>query len=356
MIILHTSDLHIGSPLTSRLDGERARTRRREISDSLRRVTEAAKKNSACAVIIAGDLFDTDAVSERELDSVLRDIRAADLSFYYLPGNHEKNVLKSSSLKLPDNLFIFDEDWTYFEVGDTVIAGRSLTDKNMFDSLRLNPSLKNIVVLHGEARAKSETGGAIGIKEAADRGISYLALGHYHSYSHFPVDALGVAVYSGTPEGRGFDECGECGAVIIDTDSPYPYHRFIKTASRTLHSLEVSLDGAASGADIESAVKGAVEGIPKSDIVRISLVGRVERGAWIDTEGLAEMLSRRLFYAEVYDKTGIRISENDFANDSGIRGELVRSVLADGSLTDKEKEKIIVCALAALDGESYFGE
>ena len=356
MKILHTSDLHINSPLTSRLKGEAALTRRREINDSLRLVIAKAKEVSAEALIIAGDLFDSERVSLRELERIVSEIRSADISIYYLPGNHEKSVLLSAPLELPKNLFIFGNEWTYFDTGAAVIAGRASTEENMFDTLTLSQKRKNIVVLHGEARSASAEGGVIGIKEAVEKGISYLALGHYHKYSQIPIDALGVAVYSGTPEGRGFDECGECGAVLIDTDSPYPYHRFVKTARRTLHSLNISVIGSRSSADVEAAVLSATEKIPSSDLVCAHLVGKIEHGVWVDTEGLLKSAMSRFFHSELYDDTGIHISLDDYLYDTSLRGELVRSVMGEESLSETEREKIIACALSALEGEAYFGE
>ena len=59
------------------------------------------------------------------------------------------------------------------------------------------------MVLHGELRDKSAQGGVIGLTEAANKNIDYMALGHYHTYSEAQIDKRGVAVYSGTPEGRG---------------------------------------------------------------------------------------------------------------------------------------------------------
>ncbi len=356
MKILHTSDLHINSPLTSHLTADKAATRRREINGSLHRVIDAARKNFAAAIVIAGDLFDSEEISRRELEATLTQIReAADISFYYLPGNHEKNALQSTLAEIPENLFVFGDGWTYFDTGAVVFAGRRTTEENMFDTLTLFDGRKNIVVLHGEARTASAARGIIGIKEAGGRNITYLALGHYHKYSAFPIDALGIAVYSGTPEGRGFDECGECGAVLIDTDSPYPYHRFIKTARRTLHSLEINVDGSGTGADVAAAVAAATESIPSSDILRATLVGKVERDVWIDTDGISESLLSRFFHAELCDKTGVSVRIEDYQHDPTLRGELVRSVMADEALTESEKEKIIACALAALDGVEYFG-
>lgn len=353
MKILHTSDLHIGSPLTTHLSGERAALRRREIGDTLRKIIDTARAYSATAVIIAGDLFDSERVSRREMARAVGDIgAAADIDFYYLPGNHEGEALFSVGA-LPSNLYIFGREWTYFKSGDITIVGRSETEADMFDALSV--SGKTVAVLHGEVRAASARGGVIGPLEAANKGITYLALGHYHSYSSLPIDSLGVAVYSGTPEGRGFDECGECGAVLIDTDSPFPYHKFIKTASRTLHSLKVSVEGAKDSSEIEAALLLATRELPSSDIVRATLVGRTLPSAWVDTAGLSGLIMSRFFHSELIDETGVRINPTDYDNDPTLRGELVRSVTSDTSLSELDKEKIIATALAALDGEAYFG-
>ena len=70
--------------------------------------------------------------------------------------------------------------------------------------------------LHGELKDKCSAPETIGIKEATGKNIDYLALGHYHSYSGAVIDERGSAVYSGTPEGRGFDEAGDKGFIMLN--------------------------------------------------------------------------------------------------------------------------------------------
>ena len=50
------------------------------------------------------------------------------------------------------------------------------------------------------------------------KNIDYLALGHIHKYKQAELDQRGVYCYSGCLEGRGFDECGEKGFVLLDID------------------------------------------------------------------------------------------------------------------------------------------
>ena len=116
MKILHTADLHIGSPLTSRLSPEKIRQRKNELIVTLERMTELAVKRDVSLFIIAGDLFDTRRVSKSLCERILKIISCApSVEFLYLSGNHEKNAVIESGLELPRNLRIFSEDWTYFD-------------------------------------------------------------------------------------------------------------------------------------------------------------------------------------------------------------------------------------------------
>ena len=60
MKIVHTSDLHLGSALTSRLSPEKTKERKAELISSFERSVEEAALRGATVYIIAGDLFDTE--------------------------------------------------------------------------------------------------------------------------------------------------------------------------------------------------------------------------------------------------------------------------------------------------------
>ena len=53
----------------------------------------------------------------------------------------------------------------------------------------------------------------------AASGADYLALGHIHYNVVEPLDSRGVYAYSGCLEGRGFDETGEKGFVLIEVEN-----------------------------------------------------------------------------------------------------------------------------------------
>lgn len=349
MKIVHTSDIHLDSPLTSRLSPEKARARRRELLDGFSRLVERAEQLGAEAMIIAGDLFDSERASKRAMDTALEVISKSPLSFFYLSGNHEGTLLCSDNRDLPKNLYLFAEEWTYYKLGDTVIAGRTKCSAGMFDSLSLDPSDKNILVLHGELRDRSSSDG-IGIRDAADRGIDYMALGHYHSYRSQKIFGRGTAVYCGTPEGRGFDECGECGFVLIDTDS-IGEHRFIPFAKRRVLLVPIDVSGFESLSELKEAIESAVGASKRDDILRIELVGQRRLELWIDEQALEERFKNRFYHFEIKNSTRLMIRKEDHLYDKSLRGEFIRLVSERDDLDELTKEKVIEMGLYALMGE-----
>jgi DNA repair exonuclease SbcCD nuclease subunit len=354
MKIIHTSDIHLASPLSTRLPSSKVSERVRELTATLADMCYEGLRIGASAMIIAGDLFDSERITKKQLDSALAIFaRAENMTFFYLPGNHERDLLINSSIELPENLMIFGKEWTYFKNGTVTVAGRSETSKDMFDTLVLDGSKKNIVVLHGELRDRSAEGGVIGIKDASDKGIDYLALGHYHTYSAHQIDHRGIAVYSGAPEGRGFDEVGELGFSQVDIGDCCTTHKFIPFAKRTLHIRDVDISGTLSTHEIEVRIDSQIADISEKDLVRVNFIGARELELRCDTVLIAGKYKERFYHFEIKDSSKLRTHTEDYIYDKSLRGEFIRLCLADESLSDEEKEKIIHCGLSALAGEAF---
>ncbi len=352
MKIIHTSDIHLDSPLTTRLSAIESRARRNEITETFRKIIDEAVKINAEAIIISGDLFDTERANMKTVATILEAIEAAEsVSFFYLSGNHEKNLLISSGQKMPQNLFVFGEEWTYFKIGGVTVAGRSKISADMFGSLTLNEDETNILVLHGILADKSDDGEKIGKRELEKLPVDYLALGHYHSFSETKVSSRSTAVYSGTPEGRGFDEAGDKGYVLLDIEGGEVNYEFKKIAKRTLHIKEVDISSAVREIDIEDFVGEAIADISALDLVRVVLVGEHASSLSRDTDALEKRFSERYFYFEAQDKSKIRISPDEYKNDKSLKGEFIRLVMSKEELSDDMRAAIIECGIRALAGE-----
>ena len=352
MRLIHTSDLHMGSPLTARLPHEKIRQRKRELLSTFRRMVEEGARLGVSAVIIAGDLFDSENVGVRTVDEAAAVIAGApEITFYYLTGNHEKNAFADAGLPLPENLRIFDTGWTYFDVGSLTIAGRSECAAGMFDTLSLSPERKNIVVLHGELRDRSAPECVIGEKEIPEDKVDLLCLGHYHTYAEKKINRRTTAIYCGTPEGRGFDETGDKGFVLLDVREKKIETSFIPFAKRRLHEVSADISVASRALDVHEAVREAIRDIPEKDLVRVVLTGERMPELRYDTETIVERFGHEYYHFEVRDASRLALHPDDYRFDKSLKGEFIRLVSEEASLSEDERDAVIRCGLRALAGE-----
>lgn len=355
MKLLHTSDLHLCSPLTTRLSADKVRIRRRELMNSFLNIVEYAKREGVRGFIIAGDLFDSESVSLSAIKDTLSIIGArGDISFYYLYGNHELDVIKSYGIELPKNLFVFSDDWTYYELDGVTIAGRCKHSEDMFRTLSLDEGKKNIVILHGALVDSGATlNGNIPKREIEALPIDYLALGHYHTYSSIRIGERCIATYPGIPEGRGFDEWGEKGVALVELDGGKISSRFVKTAKREIYTIDITIGDGYGTYETDQLIAYALRVIPKESLVRVTLKGERSPLVSFDMDVFKDRYSESFFYIEFKNETRIYFSPEEYMNDKTLKGEFIRGVMADESLTDEEREKIIIMGLRALHGESF---
>lgn len=353
MRIIHTADLHLESSLL-RLSPEQARERGAELYTAFDRMVDEAVRLDARLFIIAGDLFDIKKVSKRAVERICSVIeRHPEIDFLYLRGNHEGTAFTDKMSAQPKNLRLFGDDWTYFEYGEIVVVGRNTLDEGMFGTLKLDPLYRNILVMHGPVRDYSGAKDGISLPDAAAVDADYIALGHYHSYTAYKLSDRAEAVYCGTPEGRGFDEPGEHGFVVIETDTPTVSHRFIPTARRIIHIVKVDIDGSMGRREVEDAVADKIYSIPSSDLVRVVLTGKRAVELSLDTRAITDRWRSRFYYLEVLDETGLDIDPMSYAHDKSLKGEFIRMVYAREDLSPEMREGIVRCGIGALMGEDF---
>lgn len=351
MKLIHCADLHLESRMDSSFSVRLAKDRRRELLLTYKRMIAYAAEQGVAAVLIAGDLFDSGKVSRRAVRDVLSEMQARpEITFFYLCGNHDKNNLSSLSA-LPENCKTFSAEWRSYPVGDVVVTGIERFDESAAESLSLDPSARNVVMLHGQLSSGASGNWNVNLKSLAGKYIDYLALGHIHSHSFGRIDGRGKYAYSGCLEGRGFDECGEKGFLLLETEGREIESTFVPFASMALHAVNAELDASlVTRAELEARTESAVKDIPASDMVRVSLTG--ERGAelTVDTDYLSRVLSEKFRFAKVIDASRLAVTADDYKNDVSLKGEFVRLVRG-SKLTPEEQDKILECGIRALRGE-----
>ncbi len=352
--LIHCADLHLGSKMTAKLPKEKADERKAELRASFARMLDYAESAGVKGVIIAGDAFDSDRPLKQDKTyfySVIRNHPAID--FFYLRGNHDREE-SYEELDLP-NLKTFSAAWKSYCYGCVKISGTELCAENAlsaYSSLTLKKDEKNIVVLHGEL---SNGAGRCGINLNKLRGkhIDYLALGHIHSYAEGSIDERGRYAFSGCLEGRGFDETGEKGFVLLETDETTPYggikSRFIPWSTRVIREEKVDITGARDCFEACQRVRAHIRA-EKKDLCLIRVTGEIA----FDNESLAADLEKYLagayYFLSVKDETARKFDLAALAGDLSLKGEFLRGVLNDSTLSEREKSKIISLGLKALSG------
>ncbi len=361
MKILHTADLHIDSKMETNLDREQAVERRAELLDTFERMVAYAADNGVRVFLIAGDLFDKSHIRKNARRRVLEQITEHPaIDFVYLRGNHDRSDFLSDleEKEVPVNLKMFTDDaWTSYAYGNVVITGREITDEN-YKTLSVNLILDqanfNIVTLHGQetnyvGRDRTQI---VNIPDFKNKNIDYLALGHIHAYKSDRLDERGTYCYCGCPEGRGFDECGQKGFVLLDIDEETREytHTFVPFAKRRLHEVEVAVTEDMNMPRVIQEIREAVRNIREDDLLKVVLTGTTEMDFDIDRDRIRHIFSPAFYYVKVYDRTETRIDYDSYANDRSLKGEFVRLMQAQ-EMSEEERAEIIELGMKAIMGD-----
>ncbi|MCR4841627.1 MAG: DNA repair exonuclease [Eubacterium sp.] len=363
MKIIHCSDLHLDSPMVTSLDANKRRQRRGELLETFGRMVDYAESNGVRAVLVCGDLFDVKAPSAAARRFVRDEIAShGDIRFFYIKGNHDSLGLADVGAGRPDNLVTFSDRWESHRIHDesgfdVVISGVEAGADGGFD-----PDLpewsgddKNIVMLHGQLSdyPSAEKAEIIDLGAYRNRHIDYLALGHIHEFRRGELSPGGVWCYSGCLEGRGFDECGPKGFVLLDVGEGSVETEFIPFAKRGIHNIEVDATGAEDMTEISerAALALAGSGATADDLVKVSIVGEVPVECEVDLRRLEIAFSRNYYAFRAKDATRIGVDYDSYEKDASLKGEFVRLIEADTSLSDDEKARVVRMGIAALSLE-----
>lgn len=353
--ILHAADFHLDSPYSS-LTEERAALRRREARELLGSLAEAADRERAQIVLLAGDLFDSSASyweTQEMLQRMLSDIK---VPVFIAPGNHDYWSSRSpySFMELPENVHVFHSQTVRSvelpELGCRV-WGAGFTAPvcdSLLTGFRAESSeLVDIMVMHGELGGDRYN--RITEDEIASSGLDYLALGHVHSFSGVLKAGGTHYAYPGCLEGRGFDETGPKGYIAGTVDKGKCDLRFMPLDGRQYDIINVDLTDRE---DAESAVLEAVgEGRPR-DIVRLVLRG--EFSGRVDADKLTAIVSDKFWGVSIKNETIPTRGLWDGADDDSLTGLFI-SMMRDryeAAQSDREREQCVLATrygIAALE-------
>ena len=358
MKIMHSADLHLSSKMETSLSPEQARERRRELMSTFFRMTEYAKSNNIPAFIISGDIFDSVSAPKKVVNDFISCIAACpSTDFFCICGNHDRECFEKARSLLPQNLMIFSKEWKSYKRQNVTFTGRDVLDPEMYEELQLDASCFNIVILHGTALSSSDANDtnerdSISLARLKNKNIDYLALGHLHSFSLRALDERGLLCYPGCPEGRGFDECGPKGFILLDTDAGKEEAvSFVPICQRQLHEVNVDIDqNDLYLADFEKKINEALKDIPSTDMVKVTLRGYTASEAEKDIGALCHRLNEKFYFARIKDLTSLYINEKDYIGDITLKGSFIR-IISKLQEQDELLRDVAECGIRALRGE-----
>ena len=362
MKLIHCADLHLDSKLSANLDRDKAALRRHELLDTFSRMVDYAQKEDVRAILIAGDMFDRPHIRKQARMRVIEEItNHPNIDFLYIQGNHDRSdFLQDVDPADIPNLKLFSEgEWTTYRYDDLAITGREITPENSKTftmNLVLDQADVNIVMLHGQESdyEGGDRAEIIPLGELRGKYIDYLALGHLHTYKKAKLDDRGEYCYSGCLEGRGFDECGDKGFVVLDITDREVKSRFVPFGKRRLHEVLIPVEPEVGMPKIIESIEEALKGIPNEDMVKVVLSGTVNMDEEADTDRIRMRFSDRFFFFKVYDQTKIRIDYDSFLGDRSLKGEFVR-IMQQAQMPEDRKARVVEIGMRALMEEEIEG-
>lgn len=274
--LLHSADWHLDAPLRS-VSEERARALRREQLRIPGRIAALCRERECDMMLLSGDIFDGN-YSPESFRAVQTALAEAAVPVFIAPGNHDYFWEKSPWYReqWPDNVHIFKKNQTESVVVEKLscrVYGAAFTGPEapgLLEGFRAECAERYAVaVLHGDPLSPMSPYCPVTTGQVLESGLDYLALGHIHAGNSFRSGAT-LAAWPGCPMGRGFDETGIKGALVV-TLGDTAQAEFCPISGIRFYDLKVR-----AGKDPLGAVRSRLPAQGSGDFYRVDLVGEAE--------------------------------------------------------------------------------
>lgn len=305
--LLHTADWQIGKAF-GEFEGDTGAVLRAARFDAVKRVAALAAERQVDAVLVAGDVFDTDAAKAETLHRTLEAMRGFSGPWVLLPGNHDPARpagiwARLAAAGLPENVAIAaDAVPILLADGRLAVLPAPLTRRHEIDDLtawwdgaETPPGTVRVGLAHGAVTNRLPEGADANNPIADDRAdrarLDYLALGDWHGTREIAPRTW----YAGTPEPDRFRANAPGHALIVEIPAAgaLPRVEAVRTARFAWHAVDHHLG---SEADIPAldAVLSGLDSEPDRLVVSLALSGTLGLSGWRLLEELLERWRGRL--------------------------------------------------------------
>lgn len=293
--ILHTADWQIGKVFADldELDGDKAAELRQQRLKTVAKIATTAKERAVDAVVVAGDVFDSNDRSKVDDDLLLRTLGAMegyDGQWLLLPGNHDAAGPQSAwerlrQLRPPGNIkLLTDAQPQLIAEHRLAILPAPLVRRHeasdvtaVLDSMQTPPETVRVGVAHGSVKSQLPEGSRVHNEIAADRAerarLDYLALGDWHGTREISERAW----YAGTPEPDRFKDNLPGNVLLVTIPGPgeLPQVERIAIGHFKWHDLTVELHSVSDLANLNAQLEAL--GAPYGQhVVQLALRGTID--------------------------------------------------------------------------------
>lgn len=352
--LIHAADFHLDSAFRA-MPPEKAGLLRQKQRELLDKLVELVNSEHADLVLLSGDLFDSGEVYPDTLYCLKRALSECCARVFIAPGNHDPYTISSpwETETWPDNVHIFKKNTiesVYLEDLGCQVYGAGFTSAqapSLLEGFRVEDGeLLNLMVLHGDATQPNSYYNPVRKQQIEDSGLDYLALGHIHKGTDPLHLGKTTCAWPGCPMGRGFDELGEKGVLVVTAEKSQ-----ITCDFRPLADYRYEIVSVEAGDDPLAAIENALPEDTARDCYRIILTGEADTP---DCKALHDALSERFFSLTVLDRTTPKLDPWASCEEDSLKGLTLQLLKQDfDAAEEKDRDLILQAArltVSILDG------
>ena len=332
MKILHSADWHLDSAFVGRT-AQQAQYLRSELLKIPDKVASLCKAEGCDLLLLSGDLFDGEHTKE-SFHAVASALAEVQVPVFISPGNHD--FCQSNSPYLtetwPENVHIFThpvmESIALPQLDCRIYgAGYEAMDcPNLMKDFHTEGSERwHIGVLHTDPLQAASPYSPLTAQQLKGSGLHYLAAGHIHKGGSFRAGEA-LCAWPGCPMGRGYDEPGMKGALLVTLEESVAA-QFLPMSTPRFYDETVDV-----GENAADAVAALLPPVETQDFYRVTLTGY---STPIDTAAITASLPQ-IPNLELRDRTLPEMDLWGVINDDTLEGVYFK-LLHDALDTDSEK-------------------
>lgn len=340
--LLHTADWQIGR-IYAQFEPDDAQALFEARFQVVERLAALAVEHQVHAVLVAGDVFDAQTVSDKTIRRLFNAMQAYAGPWLLLPGNHDAALAESVWRRAQRLGAVPPNAIACLQPGVQVVADRlavlpaplvqrhthgDLTD--WFAAAATPPGLPRIGLAHGCVQGvlpeELDSANPIAADRAASAGLDYLALGDWHGTRRIDDRTW----YAGTPETDRFkaNDSGQALLVMLDGPGAPPQVQPLPTGRYHWRQIDTRL---AVPSDLDEAVRTLAAAGPQ-DVLQFRVAGLCDLQGQRRLQAAVDSARARV-RALVHEAHGLRLepTAEDIAalHADGYVGEVLQQLRAE---------------------------